>query len=269
MATPERFDELSRGLVDGVARHPDLVGLALLGSASDQARDRRDEWSDHDFLAIVAPGRGQALRPDLGWLPDPDSLALTAREGEIGFVAVYDDGHVMEFAVAEASELSGAVAGDATVALDDESDTVTDLIDDARERATLADRFDPAQDARLVLVKILIGVGRARRGEVLVAGQFVRTWAVQLLVRTIRGRFPDRCGPTRDRIDPLRRFEADFPELAEQIARAVAQEVEPAARALFGILCGLEPGWEGFPRRAADAVAARLGWAADGSAPAP
>ena len=148
MATPERFDELSRGLVDGVARHPDLVGLALLGSASDQARDRRDEWSDHDFLAIVAPGRGQALRPDLGWLPDPDSLALTAREGEIGFVAVYDDGHVMEFAVAEASELSGAVAGDATVALDDESDTVTDLIDDARERATLADRFDPAQDAR-------------------------------------------------------------------------------------------------------------------------
>ena len=86
MATPERFDELSRGLVDGVARHPDLVGLALLGSASDQARDRRDEWSDHDFLAIVAPGRGQALRPDLGWLPDPDSLALTAREGEIGFV---------------------------------------------------------------------------------------------------------------------------------------------------------------------------------------
>ena len=103
MATPERFDELSRGLVDGVARHPDLVGLALLGSASDQARDRRDEWSDHDFLAIVAPGRGQALRPDLGWLPDPDSLALTAREGEIGFVAVYDDGHVMEFAVAEAS----------------------------------------------------------------------------------------------------------------------------------------------------------------------
>ena len=37
----------------------------------------------------------------------------------------------------------------------------------------------------------------------------------------------------------------------------------PAARALFDILCGLERGWVDFPRRAADAVAARLGWTGD------
>ena len=53
------------------------------------------------------------MRPDLWWLPDRERLVLTAREGEIGFVAVYDDGHVFEFAFSEVEELAGAVAGDA------------------------------------------------------------------------------------------------------------------------------------------------------------
>ncbi|WES64314.1 hypothetical protein P0L94_17835 [Microbacter sp. GSS18] len=266
MADPERFASLSRGLAQGVAQHPDLIGLALLGSASDDAAARRDEWSDHDFFAIIADGRADAVRPDLSWLPDQASLALTAREGELGFVAVYDDGHVMEFAFAEASELSGALAGEATIVVDDDLRTVSALIDRSRERAAAADRFDPVNDARLVLVKLLIGVGRARRGEVLVAGQFVRTWAAQHLIRAVRGRHPERSGSERDRIDPARRFERDFPEWGEVIAHAVAQEVEPAARELYRLLRRLEPGWPEFPSRAADAVATRLGWGRDSDA---
>ncbi|GAA1464767.1 hypothetical protein [Microbacterium thalassium] len=266
MATPERFDALSRGLAEGVAQHPDLVGLALMGSASDEAAARRDEWSDHDFFAIIGDGRAGAVRSDLSWLPDQPALALLAREGEVGFVAVYDDGHVMEFAFAEASELSGALAGEATVVVDDAAHSVAELVERSRERAAAGDRFDAANDARLVLVKLLIGVGRARRGEVLVAGQFVRWWAVQHLIRAVRGRHPERSGAARDRIDPARRFERDFPEWADRIARAVAQDVEPAARELFALLGELEPGWPEFPGRAADAVSIRLGWGRDSDA---
>ena len=81
----------------------------LLGSASDDAAARRDEWSDHDFFALIEAGRGPEVRPDLDWLPDPERIVLTAREGEIGFVAVYDDGHVFEFAFSEAGELDGSL----------------------------------------------------------------------------------------------------------------------------------------------------------------
>jgi len=262
---PRCFAGLTARLVDGVQSHPELVGLVLLGSASAEAADRRDEWSDHDFFALVAHGRGSAVRPDLSWLPDQDRLVLTAREGEIGFVAVYEDGHVMEFAFSEAGELGGALAGEATVAVDDEAGTTARLLAESRARAAASDSFDPANDTRLVLVKLLIGVGRLRRGEVLNGQGFVRQWAVQLLVRAIRGRLPGASTTARDVIDPVRRFEADFPREAGLIAAALDRPAEEAARRLFALTRAvLEPGWAGFPSRAADAVADRLGWPRDG-----
>ncbi len=261
MTGAERFADLTTGLADGVRGRDGLIGLVLLGSASDTGAVRRDEWSDHDFFALVEAGRGPEIRPDLDWLPDSDRVALTAREGEIGFAVVYDDGHVFEFAFSEAGELDGSLAGDATVVVDDDAATTAALIAQARARADAGDRFDPANDTRLMLVKLLIGVGRARRGEVLNAGSFVRSWAVQLLVRAIRGRFADRSTTLRDTIDPVRRFEHDFPEWAARIAAALEAPVEDAARALFDLAREiLEPGWDEFPSRAADAVAARLGW---------
>ncbi|WP_442576810.1 hypothetical protein ACSBPH_06680 [Microbacterium sp. F51-2R] len=260
MAAPVRFDTLSAGLADAVRAHPDFAGIVLLGSASEDAADRRDEWSDHDFFAITREGRGPVVRPDLSWLPEQESIVLTAREGELGFVAVYDDGHVFEFAFSDASELAGALAGAATVMVDDEERTVARLLAESRARAAAADAFDPANDARLVLVKLLIGVGRARRGEVVNASDFVRGWAVRLLVRVVRGRHPGGSTSARDTIDATRRFEKDFPDWARRIEQALAQPVEEAARDLFDLLCELAPGWPEFPTRGADAVAERLGW---------
>jgi len=263
MVSAERFDALSAGLAEGVRARDGLIGLVLLGSASDEAFGRRDEWSDHDFFAIVEDGRGAEVRPDLSWLPDRDRIVLTAREGEIGFVAVYDDAHVFEFALSEAGELAGAVAGDATVVVDDERGTTAALIERARARAESADRFDPGNDVRLVLVKLLIGVGRVRRGEVLNGGQFIRQWAVQHLVRAIRGRFAEASGSLRDAIDPVRRFERDHPQWGARIAAALERPAEDAARELLAFMREvLEPGWDAFPSRAADAVAQRLGWEA-------
>ena len=260
MVSPEQYERLSRGLAEGVRGREGLIGLVLLGSASDDARARRDEWSDHDFFALIEEGRGRDIRPDLSWLPDQERLVLTAREGEIGFACVYDDGHVFEFAFSDAAELAGAVVNDATVAVDDAAGTTAALVARGRERAASADSFDPVNDARLVLVKLLIGVGRVRRGEVLNGAAFIQQWAVQHLVRAVRGRFAERSTTVRDTIDPVRRFEQDVPEWGARIAAAIAQEPEAAARALFALLRELEPDWPEFPSRAADAVAVRLGW---------
>lgn len=261
MTTPERFTAISDGLTRGVRSADELLGLVLLGSASRAGDHRRDEWSDHDFFAIAVPGRGDEARTALNWLPDAGRIVLTAREGSVGFVVVYDDGHVLEFALAEPAELSSVVAGDASVVVDDASGTTAALIEAGQGAAAEADSFDPENDVRLVLVKLLLGVGRVRRGEVLNGGQFIRTWAVNHLLRAIRGRFAGSSPATRDRIDPTRRFEADYPVWAEAIATALDGPADAAARDLFLLTRRIfETGWDQFPSAAADAVARRLSW---------
>jgi hypothetical protein len=65
-----------------------------------------DEWSDHDFFVITPPGGQEALREDLSWLPRADRVALSFRETGHGLVVLYDDGHLLEFAVFELDELA-------------------------------------------------------------------------------------------------------------------------------------------------------------------
>ena len=254
------FERLSAALTAAVREHPALAGLALLGSASHVAASRRDEWSDHDFFAIAAPGAAADARYDLAWLPDQERLVLTAREGEIGFVAVYDDGHVFEFAVAEPGELAGALAEEATVTVDDADSSVARLIEESQARASALPASDALNDTRLVLVKLLIGTGRVRRGETINGGQFIRQWAVKHLVQAVRGRVRAAVAEPAG-IEPTRRFEAAYPAVAAEIDAALAQPAERAAQSLFELTRRvLEPGWEDFPTAAADAIARRLGW---------
>lgn len=257
----DAFDRLTDGLIEATAAKDGVIGLVLLGSASETGARRRDEWSDHDFFLVAEPGRGMEARRSLDWLPDPHRIVTTARDGSIGFTVLYDDGHVLEFALAEATELEGVVAGDASVVIDDAAATTSTLIARAQGLATKADRFDPSNDVRLALVKILIGVGRLRRGEAINGGQFIRTWVVNHFLRAIRGRFGDEATTARDTIDPTRRFEMDYPVWAAQISAALDQPAERAARDLFALIREiLEPDWEDFPTAAANTVAHRLGW---------
>ena len=117
-----------------------------------------------------------------------------------------------------------------------------------------------AADIRLVLTQVLIGIGRYRRGEVLSAGESVRSEALAYLLRVLGRRLP---GDHRllDSLDPRRRFELVHPELAAEIATALTSDVEVAARSLLDIAeRTLEPGWDDFPREGLAAVRARLGW---------
>ena len=251
------FDRRSAALAE-VARTR-FSSLVLLGSSAPAAAARRGEWADHDFFLLAQPGQESAVRGGAGGRADPERLVLVAREGEIGFAAVYDDGHVFEFAAATAEELAGALATeDVGIPVDD--GTAAALLAAAQERVGSMPEPDAVNEASLVLVKLLIGVGRARRGETLVAGQFVHAWAVNHLARAVRARMPVE-GSVRDAIDPVRRFERDYPELGSALRRVLGAPVEEAARGLFDMLRStLEPGWDDFPTRAADVVAGRLGW---------
>jgi hypothetical protein len=249
------FDDRTAALERALRAQPGAVGLVLLGSAAEA--HRRDEWSDHDFWVLAAPDAAEAVRDVRAWLPDVDEVAALAREGDVGFSVLYRDGHVLEFAAATAAELAGAAVVHHRVVFDDGS--VAGLVAASDGRATDEVSPDPANEAALFLVKVLLGVGRARRGEVLSGGQLVRQWATQHLVRAVRERVPSPLDP--ERIDPARRFEAAYPEVGAAIGAALAKPVEDAARDLHALARRvLEPGWDAFPSAAADAVARRLGW---------
>ncbi|NKY39209.1 hypothetical protein [Cellulomonas septica] len=254
------FDDHTAALVAAVRAHPSAAGLVLLGSAARSEAARRDEWSDHDFFVIAADGKGEEVRDVRAWLPDVERVVTVAREGAIGFAVLYDDGHLMEFAAATGAELGGATVVHHDVVIDEDG-TLAALVESSGRRAADEPQPDPANDAALALVKLMVGVGRARRGEVLSGGEMVRQWAVKHLVLAIRARIPTEVRD-REAIDPARRFEAAYPQIAPRLAAALAAPVEDAARALHALARDvLEPGWEEFPSATADVVAARLGWA--------
>lgn len=258
MATRDRFESLSTALEDACRQQEGVSGLVLLGSAAEPSR--RDEWSDHDFFLLLEPG-ALSLRDDLSWLPDARRIVLTASEGEIGRVVVYEDGHVLEFAVGTEAELAVTRVNRNRIVYDEDG-SLARVVERALAPRPSGTQDDAVNDIRLFLVKILIGVGRIRRGEVLNGARFVRAWAVDHLVKAIRVRLPGADPGTVDDLDPLRRFELDYPQLGESVESALAHTPEDAARALLVIARdALEPGWDDFPVQAADAVAARLGWA--------
>lgn len=224
--------------------HPEVLGLVLVGSTA--ARERRDEWSDHDFFVITTDAAAEHNRTDLNWLPDHPSIALAARETEHGLKVVYNSGHVVEFAVFTLGQLSLAGANAYEVRID--RGGVAAAMHALAKRAR--EPRDDARDLALFISLLLIGVGRVRRGELVVGGNFIRTHAVERFLRVLAFRNPSE---RLDDLDPFRRVEQVFPEL--QLARALQNEPEVAARALLH-LAERELG----PIDGADVLRRRLGW---------
>ncbi len=234
-------------------------GLVLLGSGSTIGATRRDDWSDHDIYVVAADGAGEELRSTLTFLPAPDRIVATAWEGRIGFAALYDDGHLIEGAAGTLEELGGVRSGDYEIVFG--TPPVEALIE-ASTRARPDDLVIPAADhVVLALLKLAVGTGRVRRGEVVNGGQFIHTYAVTHLCHAFRARHGSATLTVDARLDPVRRIEHDHPAFGASLAAALSQPPEVAARGVYGLLRStLEPGWEAFPAAAADVIAERLGW---------
>lgn len=249
---------LERWIADlraSVAERPDVQGLVLLGSSADL--DRVDEWSDCDLFLITREGAQESYRTRLDWLPGASAVALVVRETAHGLKVVYDDGRVVELAVFSLEELAVARVNAYRVAYD------TGGV--AQAVAAVAGRggetaVDPGREARMFVSLLLIGVGRARRGEVIAAGQHIRSHALGHLLRLWHVRAePDPA--LLDDLDPFRRVERADPELGRRVGRALAAEPEVCARRLLDLAEELfAPGWDGWPAEGVAAVRRRLGW---------
>jgi len=229
------YQEQMRANLDA---HPDAVGLVFLGSAADTSR--ADEWSDHDFFVISKDGQAEGMRQDLKWLPNFDQIALAVRETAHGLKVIYEDGLVLEFAVFEDSELEIAAANAFAVALD-KCNLQQRMTAIAAKSVGRAPEFK--QEFELFLCQLLIGVGRARRGEQLIAGQHLRSWAINNLLGLVRLHLAPAAETEskQDNLNRYRRFEQQYPALGERIELAQQKPLEACARDLLHIaieVCG-------------------------------
>ncbi|HEX6100944.1 MAG TPA: hypothetical protein VF432_31795 [Thermoanaerobaculia bacterium] len=201
---------------------PRVLGVVALGSMAERGR-KPDRYSDHDFFVIAEDA--ESLRGTTAWLPHPERIALWFRETPHGCKAVYDDGHLVEYAVFTPDELQLARVNDYRVLLDRER------IED--RMAAIAARVDAPPDRAwlegMFLSHVLVGSQRAQRGE-LASARWMLAHAMRFLVQLLGG------GP--DNLDPLRRFDHHDLEQAMRLGPASAAK---ALLELYERECGGDP----------------------------
>ena len=233
MTTLDKFVDYSNRLRDSLSERDEVLGLVLVGSTADLGRV--DEWSDHDFFVITKEGFAEQMRQDLSWLPDYDSIVMRPRETAHGLKVVYADASVLEFAVFEDSELEAAGANAYNVTLDRAGITARMAAIAERSRPKAYD-FD--SEFEVFLGQMLIGIGRARRGETLIAAQFIRSYCLNRALGFIRAWVKPLAGtePKEDNLDRFRRFEQQYPELGDEIEAILQQPVEAAGKHLVDLV---------------------------------
>lgn len=247
----DEFEGFSDRLAGWAAAADGVLGLVLLGSTAATTHPP-DDWSDHDFFVIVEPRVAAALRASSAWLPARSAaVVLHERDTVHGAWVVYGDGHLLEYAVFTLEELSASRSGAHRIAVD----RVGDL--DARIRPTLE---PPHRDPRTIATglhrALLVGGGRAARGERLVARRHLVDAAGALLALASMGAEPGR--PLGDPQDPWRRVERRDPSLAAALDGILARSDAAAALELAQLaerVAGTRSWW---PAGLAAAVAARL-----------
>ncbi|MFP5246260.1 MAG: aminoglycoside 6-adenylyltransferase [Thermoanaerobaculia bacterium] len=209
-------------LVSTLTSDPRILGLVALGSMAERSRTP-DAFSDHDFFVIAHDA--ETFRTTTEWLPERERIALWFRETPHGCKAVYDDGHLVEYAVFTPDELRLARANDYRVLLDRER-----IEERMMEIATLRDAPpSPEWLHGMFLSNLLVATARARRGEL-----FSARWMLQHAARHL---IP-LLGGGGDDLDPLRRFQHYALEQALRLGPA------SAARDMLAIYekeCGGDP----------------------------
>jgi hypothetical protein len=223
------YRALTAALRQNLATDPRVLGFVALGSMAEQDITP-DRWSDHDFFVITHPGQQEPMRSDFSWIPQAERIAFSFRETAHGLKVVYDNGHLLEFAVFDPEELNVAQVNRYQVLLDRAQ--IADQVGQIAQR-TAQDAISRQADDRAILGQFLsnliVGVGRYRRGERLSGHQYVRSHAMEHLVALLAKYVPTANDAILDNLSPMRRFELVYPDLGAELDAIAALPPPEAA----------------------------------------
>jgi hypothetical protein len=220
----------------------DVLGLVGLGSTSGLP-PAPDAFSDHDLFVVTRPGAQDRFRDDLGWLPSSQGpVALAFRETPHGVKALLASGHLVEFAAFDPDELALAKVNRYALLLD-RAELAPRLarVREATAASAAGAPPDLAWQTGQLLTNLVIGAGRAARGERLSGHQLVRVSALGHLVTLLRAGLPPAAARPLDDLDPFRRLELALPDAARALDEALRLPVTEAAQGLLAVLLRHRP----------------------------
>lgn len=228
---PQTYQQFTNDLIRTLERDPDVMGLVGLGSMADATR--RDEWSDHDFFVVVKTGKQGHFRDNLQWLPDSGRIALAYLETQHGLKVIYDDGHLLEFAIFDEEELFLAKVNDYDVLFDR-----GEIADSLAKIATSSKAIKPRDDHFYwgqFLAHLIVGAGRYMRGEKISGHVFIKQYALDDILPLFIKHCESSDKVYLDNLDSRRRFEQVFPEIGAAINEIMLKDVLVAAQALLDL----------------------------------
>jgi hypothetical protein len=181
------------------------MGVVALGSTADPRI--QDSRSDHDFAIVLRDDDSGQFLSEVSWLPRKNL-----------YVAVYDDGHKVEYLVCN-EQVAGSITITKFLVLLDRSD-IRRRIEEARVRTSARQQAmseDACDSVNLAIVMLTAGQ-RVQQGELLNATGLLATAAdmtLKMLATTQRWELTDP-------LDPRRRLERLQPDLAKQFSDILA-----------------------------------------------
>ena len=250
----QAYRQLTEHLKHNLESDERVLALIAVGSMAETSRTP-DEWSDHDFFVITQSGEQENFRTDLSWLPNHDQIVLNIRETEHGLKVLYDNGHLLEFAVFDIEELQVARVNDYRI-LFDKADIAPMIASLVRDELPVVNM---QHELSMVLALLLVGAGRYARGEKLSAHMFIKTYLLYSLLPLLREYLVANDPAPLDTLDPIRRFEQVFPEIGAEINTIMLlPTIEAAQRILQLVDRLLRDTMPDYPTQAADVVKAYL-----------
>jgi lincosamide nucleotidyltransferase B/F len=225
------YNAFTTQLIANLTPDPRVLGLVALGSMAQQSR-LPDAWSDHDFFVITQAGAQEWFRQNLSWLPDAAHIVINVRETAHGLRVVYQSGHLIEFAIFDEQELHLAKVNDYRV-LFNRANIAAQMVQIVAESSQ--SKFDAARSMSMFLGQLIVGAGRAARGEVLSAHQIIKQFALVDLLALLGAYLPALDKAPLDNFNPTRRFEQVYPALGAQINAMLLQAPIAAAQSLLDL----------------------------------
>lgn len=229
------YHKFTKELSQKLRSEDDVLSLLALGSMAEKDHDP-DLWSDHDFSIIVKEGGQNKYINNLFWLPDGYEPIFTYKEAENSRKIIFKNMHLVEYAVFALEDLKNLKINSYRLLIDKKG--IINYVEEIRNETCRKSNILKDNNILIgnLLTDIFIGFGRYKRGEKISAHYFIKEKALRQLLLLIEKNIDNNEIDNLDNIDPFRRFEYNYPELALEINEIIAVEIFAAAEKILKFL---------------------------------